>query len=400
MADLEVVPRVEDEEREEEKQTKARGYLKRNPRAKWIVLAVVLVVLVGGLLVWHYFSIRESTDDAQIEGDIIPISARVGGTVQRVLFEDNQYVEAGAILVQIDQADYKIALDRAEADLAEAQAGAQAAKANIPITSTTTSSQLETSRANLVAAQREVEAAQSRVKEAEANEQKAAADLERYRQLVQKDEVPRQTYDTAVATEASTRAMLDSSRAAVAVAQSKVLQAQAQVRSAGTAPQQIEVTRGRAGSATASVMKNTAAVEQARLDLEYTTVRAPVSGIVSKKSVQPGQVISPGQPLVALVPTQNMWVVANFKETQLKNMRPRQSATIHVDAYGRDYKGHVDSFGGATAARFSLLPPENATGNYVKVVQRVPVKIVFEKDQDPEHRLRPGLSVTPTVITK
>lgn len=400
MADLEVVPRVEEEEREEEKQTKARGYLKRNPRAKWIVLAVVLVVLVGGLLVWHYFSIRESTDDAQIEGDIIPISARVGGTVQRVLFEDNQYVEAGAILVQIDQADYKIALDRAEADLADAQAGAQAAKADIPITSTTTSSQLETSRANLVAAQREVEAAQSRVKEAEANEQKAAADLERYRQLVQKDEVPRQTYDTAVATEASTRAMLDSSRAAVAVAQSKVLQAEAQVRSAGTAPQQIEVTRGRAGSATASVMKNTAAVEQARLDLEYTTVRAPVSGIVSKKSVQPGQVISPGQPLVALVPTQNMWVVANFKETQLKNMRPRQSATIHVDAYGRDYKGHVDSFGGATAARFSLLPPENATGNYVKVVQRVPVKIVFEKDQDPEHRLRPGLSVTPTVITK
>lgn len=400
MADLEVVPRVEEEEREEEKQTKARGYLKRNPRAKWIVLAVVLVVLVGGLLVWHYFSIRESTDDAQIEGDIIPISARVGGTVQRVLFEDNQYVEAGAILVQIDQADYKIALDRAEADLADAQAGAQAAKADIPITSTTTSSQLETSRANLVAAQREVEAAQSRVKEAEANEQKAAADLERYRQLVQKDEVPRQTYDTAVATEASTRAMLDSSRAAVAVAQSKVLQAEAQVRSAGTAPQQIEVTRGRAGSATASVMKNTAAVEQARLDLEYTTVRAPVSGIVSKKSVQPGQVISPGQPLVALVPTQNMWVVANFKETQLKNMRPGQSATIHVDAYGRDYKGHVDSFGGATAARFSLLPPENATGNYVKVVQRVPVKIVFEKDQDPEHRLRPGLSVTPTVITK
>jgi membrane fusion protein (multidrug efflux system) len=400
MADLEVVPRVEEEEREEEQGTKARGYLKRNPRAKWIALAVAVVLLVGGLLVWHYFSIRESTDDAQIEGDIIPISARVGGTVQRVLFEDNQYVEAGAILVQLDQADYKVALDRAEADLAEAQASSQAAKANIPITSTTSASQLQTARANLVAAQREADASQSRVAEAQANEQKAAADLERYRQLVQKDEVPRQTYDTAVAAEASTRAVLDSARAAVAVAQSKVLQAEAQVRSAGTAPQQIEVTRGRAGSAAASVMKSTAAVEQARLDLEYTTVRAPVSGIVSKKSVQPGQVISPGQPLVALVPTQNMWVVANFKETQLKNMHPGQSATIHVDAYGSDYKGHVDSFGGATAARFSLLPPENATGNYVKVVQRVPVKVVFEKDQDPEHRLRPGLSVTPTVITK
>jgi membrane fusion protein, multidrug efflux system len=399
MADLEVVPRVEEEE-SEPKATRARGYLKRNPRAKWIVAAVVLVLLIGGLLVWHYFSVRESTDDAQIEGDIIPISARVGGTVQRVLFEDNQYVEAGTILVQIDQADYKVALDRAQADLADAEASAQAAKANIPITSTTTSSQTDVARANLVAAQRDVEAAQSRVKEAEANEQKAAADLDRYRQLVQKDEVPRQTYDSAVANEASTRATLDSARAAVAVAQSKVLQAEAQLRSAGTAPQQIEVTRGKAGSAAASVMKNTAAVEQARLDLEYTTVRAPVSGIVSKKSVQPGQVIQPGQPLVALVPTQNMWVVANFKETQLKNMHPGQPAKVHVDAYGRDYNGHVDSFGGATAARFSLLPPENATGNYVKVVQRVPVKIVFEKNQDPEHRLRPGLSVTPTVITK
>src|SRR5436305_4205265 len=206
MADLEVVPRVEeDREEEEEKHTKARGYLKRNPRAKWIVIAVAVVLLIGGLLVWHYFSIRESTDDAQIEGDIVPISARVGGTVQRVLFDDNQYVEAGAILVQIDQADYKVALDRAQADLADAEASSQAAKANIPITSTTSASQLETARANLVAAQREVEASQSRVAEAQANEQKAAADLERYRQLVQKDEVPRQTYETAVATEASTR---------------------------------------------------------------------------------------------------------------------------------------------------------------------------------------------------
>src|SRR4051794_37432856 len=178
MADLEVVPRVEEDREEEgEKHTKARGYLKRNPRAKWIVLAVALVLLVGGLLVWHHFSIRESTDDAQIEGDIVPISARVGGTVQRVLFEDNQFVEAGTILVQIDQADYKVALDRAQADLADAQASSQAAKANIPITSTTTASQLETARANLVAAQRDVEASQSRVAEAQANEQKAAADL-------------------------------------------------------------------------------------------------------------------------------------------------------------------------------------------------------------------------------
>lgn len=399
MADLEVVPRVE-EEQHEARGGRARNYLQRNPRFKWIVAAVAVVLLVAGLLIWHYFAIRESTDDAQIEGDIIPISARVGGTVQRVLFEDNQYVEAGTILVQMDPTDYKVALDKATADLADAEASAQSAKANIPITSTTASSQLETARANLAAAQRDVEAARAHVQEAQANYQKAATDLQRYTQLVQKDEVPRQTYDTAVAVETSARATLDSARAAVAVAESRVLQAQAQVRMAGTVPEQISVTKGRAGSAAASVLKASADLEQARLNLEYTTVRAPVSGVVSKKSVQPGQVIQSGQPLVALVPLQNMWVVANFKETQLKNMHPGQAAKVHVDAYGRDYNGHVDSFGGATAARFSLLPPENATGNYVKVVQRVPVKIVFEKDQDPEHKLRPGMSVTPTVITK
>jgi membrane fusion protein (multidrug efflux system) len=401
MADLEVVPRVDvDDQNHEAREVRARNYLQRNPRFKWIAAAVAVVLLVGGLLIWHYFAIRESTDDAQIEGDIIPISARVGGTVTHVLFEDNQYVEAGTILVQMDPTDYKVALDKATADLADAEASAQSAKATIPITSTTASSQLETARANLAAAQRDVEAARARVQEAQANYQKAAADLQRYTQLVQKDEVPRQTYETAVAAEAATRATLDSSRAAVAVAESRVLQAQAQVRMAGTVPEQISVTKGRAGSAAASVLKSSADLEQARLNLEYTTVRAPVSGIVSKKSVQPGQVIQPGQPLVALVPLQNMWVVANFKETQLKNMHPGQAAKVHVDAYGRDYNGHVDSFGGATAARFSLLPPENATGNYVKVVQRVPVKIVFEKDQDPEHMLRPGMSVTPTVITK
>ena len=399
MADLEVVPRVE-EEQHEARSGRARNYLQRNPRIKWIVAAVAVILMVGGLLIWHYFSIRESTDDAQIEGDIIPISARVGGTVTRVLFEDNQYVEAGAILVQMDPTDYKVSLDKASADLADAEASSASAKANVPITSTTASSQLQTAQANLVAAQRDVEASRSHVQEAQANYQKAAADLQRYTQLVQKDEVPRQTYDTAVAAEAAARATLDSARAAVAVSESKVLQAQAQVRAAGTVPQQISVTKGRAGSAAASVLKNAADVEQARLNLEYTTVRAPASGVVSKKSVQPGQVIQPGQPLVALVPLQNMWVVANFKETQLKKMHPGQAAKIHVDAYGRDYHGRVDSFGGATAARFSLLPPENATGNYVKVVQRVPVKIVFEKDQDPEHKLRPGMSVTPTVITK
>jgi membrane fusion protein, multidrug efflux system len=186
----------------------------------------------------------------------------------------------------------------------------------------------------------------------------------------------------------------------VAMAQSRVAEAEAAVRSAQTAPQQVAMTEARAGAASANVAKYQAAVEQAELNLQYCTVRAPVTGIVSKRSVEPGQVVQAGQPLFALVNLDDLWVTANFKENQLRNMRPGQAATVSVDAFGHTYRGHVDSIGGATGARFSLLPPENATGNYVKVVQRIPVKIVLDPGQDSEHRLRPGMSVVPTVITK
>jgi membrane fusion protein (multidrug efflux system) len=351
-------------------------------------------------LLWRHYAVRESTDDAQIEADIIPISARVGGTVKAVHAEDNQYVDQGAVLVELDPTDYEVALRRAQAELADAIANASAARTNVPIATTTTGSQLQTARANFGSAQKQVDAAQARLREAEANYTKAATDLARYKQLVERDEIPKQQYDSAVAAEQAARATVDSARAAVSSAQSQVSQAQAQVEQAGTAPQQMAVTRAKAGSAEAEVQKNQAAVEQARLNLSYTVIRAPSAGIIDKKSVQPGQIIEAGQPLFSLVPTEQMWVVANYKETQLKKMRLGQKATIHVDAYGRDYQGHVDSFGGATAARFSLLPPENATGNFVKVVQRLPVKIVFDKGQDPEHMLRPGMSVVPTVITK
>jgi membrane fusion protein (multidrug efflux system) len=246
-----------------------------------------------------------------------------------------------------------------------------------------------------------VGAAEALLREEQANYGKAAADRVRFKQLVDKDEIPRQQYDSAVAAEGAARATVDSAQAALAATRSQVAQARAQVQAASTAPQQIDVTRSRAGAAEASVAKNSAGLEQAKLNLNYTVVRAPVSGVVSKKSVQPGQVVMPNQALFAVVPLENLWVVANFKENQLEKMHPGQPANIHVDAYGQDFKGHVDSIGGATAAKFSLLPPENATGNYVKVVQRVPVKVVFEKGEDPEHKLRPGMSVVPTVdVTK
>lgn len=379
--------------------SRAKSYFRQHPRAKWLVLILIIAAAALGISLWRYYSSRETTDDAQIDAHIAPVSARVGGTAIRVNVDDNQYVKTGDILVQLDPKDYQVALDRARADLAEAMAGARAARTTVPITHTSTASAVEMAKANLAAAQKEVNAAQARLQEAEANHKKTAQDLDRMRELVAKDEVSRQQYDSAVAAETAARASVDAAEAAVASAQSHVIQAQAAVRSSETAPQQVAVTEARAGSASASVEKYEAAVAQAELNLQYTTIRAPVDGIVSKRNVEPGQVVQPGQPLLSIVNLGDLWVTANFKETQLEHMAVKQRATIHVDAYDRDYKGTVDSIGGGTGARFSLLPPENATGNYVKVVQRVPVKIVFDKGQDLSG-VRPGMSVVVTVMTR
>ncbi len=378
---------------------KARSYFQKHPAAPWVLLALLLALLVGGYSIWHYYSIRESTDDAQIEGHIDPISPRVSGTVQQVFVDDNQVVQAGTVLVQLDPRDYQVALDRARADLADAQASAQAARVGVPITTTSTASGVSTAQANLAASQQEVDAAQARLREAQANWTKLNLDLKRMEALVTKDEVSQQQYDAAVAAEQASRATVDSARAGVATAQSHVAQAEAGLRSAQTAPQQVQAMKARAAAADATAQKDQAAVEQAQLNLQYATVRAPVTGVVSRKTVEPGQVVQPGQPLMALVNLEDIWVVANFKENQLRNMRVGQAVKIHVDTYNRDYNGHVQSVAGATGARFSLLPPENATGNYVKVVQRIPVKIVLDKGEDPQHNLRPGMSVEPTVMT-
>jgi membrane fusion protein (multidrug efflux system) len=376
---------------------RARSYFRSHPGALAVLVVVLLVVIGGGAYLWHYYSVRESTDDAQVDGHIVPVSARVAGTVISVSVEDNQQVGTGTVLVQLDPRDYEVALARAQAELANAEAAARGAQTGVPITTTTTSSGVSTAQAGLNAAHRQVDAARARVREAQANSNKLAADLKRAELLVAKDEISRQQYDAAVAAAQAAKATLDASHATVATAEAQVAQAEAYLRSAQTAPQQIAVTRDRAAEAAAAVQRAQAAVQQAELNLQYTTVKAPFNGVVSKRSVEPGQVVVAGQPLFALVDLDNIYVTANFKETQLRRMCPGQPATIHLDAYNHDYQGRVDSLSGATGARFSLLPPENATGNYVKVVQRVPVKIVLDRGQDPGHALRPGLSVEPEV---
>jgi len=384
-----------------------------DPRSRRTIGAAGLVVLVALVGVYRYLAAWENTDDAQIDGYVYPVSSRVVGYVTRVMVDDNQYVEAGTVLVQLDTKDYEVALTNAKAALANSQSNATAQSTGVPLTTVNTSSQLadaqaavENSEAGLAAARRQSEAAQASLEQAEANDLKAQDDVTRYKPLAEKDEIPQQRYTQAVASEKATaaavvaaRASADAAEQGVGQARARLAQAQAQLQYARTGPQQVAVQRARADAAEADVQKADAALEQARLDLQYTTIAAPVAGIVGQRSVQLGQNVVPGQQLLTVVPlgSQNIWVTANFKETQLRHMKPGQPARIYVDTYGRTYEGRVLSIAGASGARYSLLPPENATGNYVKVVQRIAVKIGFDKGQDPEHLLRPGMSVEPDV---
>jgi membrane fusion protein (multidrug efflux system) len=385
---------------EDTKETKTPGAPVNRRRAGLLIAIAALVLLVGGIAFWRYSAGRVATDDAQIDGHIMPLAARVSGTVQEIHAQDNQLVSAGTVLVQIDPTDYKVALARAEAELAMAAAGAQGARTNVPMTSTTTTGEVATADSDVATAAARVRMAQARVKETEAKATRAAQDLERLKSLVAKDEVSRQEYDAAVSAAAAARAEHEGAVAQEREAEAGVHGAQAKRAQAGTASEQVAISRSRAAGAEAQVAQARAAVERARLDLEHTSIKAPDGGVVSKKTVEVGQVVQPGQPLMAIVPLDDIWVTANFKEGELRDIRPGQPVSIKVDAYGRSYKGHVDSIAAATGARFSLLPPENATGNFVKVVQRVPVKITIDRGQDPEHLLRPGMSVVPTVRTR
>lgn len=394
------------------------------------ITAIVLVVaLVGGGAYWLLTRGRESTDDAQVEAHVTPVAAQVGGTVAAVRVADNQQVQEGAELVVLDTRDYDIALKRAQAALADARAEAAAANATGEITSTTATSNVSTAQGGVQQAQSSIaeaehgvsvaqarlQTARARQREAEANATKSTRDVERLKGLLAKDEIAQQQYDAVVAGAEAATASVESARAQVAEAEAAIKaaesrltqaragseQASAQLRTAQTAPQQVAASRARAESAAARVSLAEVAVKQAELNLQRTTVRAPVSGIVSKKAIEPGQVIQPGQPLMTVIPLDKVWITANFKETQLRDMRVGQQVKLDVDAYGgREFTGKIESIAAATGSRFSLLPPDNATGNFVKVVQRVPVKIVLDSTQDPEHLLRPGMSVTPTVYTR
>jgi len=377
------------------------GRLRGSARARWIVIAAAALVLVLGVVTWRYFAVRESTDDAQIDAHLNPVAARVGGTVSAVLVSDNQYVEKGAVLVTIDPADIKVALARAQADLAENEASSRAAGRTVPLTSMTATAQEGAASGDSGGADARLVAVRAQLREAEARERLAGQDLERLKPLIAKDEISQQQYDTAVSAADAARAARDAAAAAVAAAQKAAAAAQARLAQVSTSREQVDIVAARAASAAAKVEMARAALEQARLNLSYTEVRAQVNGVVSRRTAEVGQVVQPGQPLLALVSLDDIWVTASFKESQLRTIRPGQPAEIGVDAYGgRKYRGRVDSIAAATGARFSLLPPENATGNYVKVVQRVPVKIVFEQGQDKERVLRPGMSVVPTVITR
>jgi membrane fusion protein, multidrug efflux system len=389
------------------------AYPARRSRKRWIVLGAILVLIAGGALLAHYLSGFESTDDAQVDVHLYPVSARISGYIQKVNVDDNQWVDQGSTLVEIDPKDYQVALARAQATLDTSEATARGLNIDVPVSSVDTSSQLKftssgikNAQAAIDAAEKEAAAAHAHVVEARAQNVKSQDDVTRYRLLLAKEEVPKQVYDHAyagAATDAAAVAAAEADEAAaeqaVQEAQSRLVEAEARYESAQAGPQRVASTRAKALSAEADVHQKVAVLEQARLNLGYTKIFAPVTGEVTKKVVV-GLNVDPGEQLLTVVPLDQVWITANFKETQLKHMRVGQKARIELDSNGRTYNGHVDSIAGGTGPIFSLLPPENATGNYVKIVQRVPVKIVLEPGENRDHQLRPGMNVEAKVYLR
>jgi len=402
-----------DSEVPKEQKPGLRPYNPKKSRTRMYLAAGALVLLVGGFFLWRYLSSYESTDDAQVDVHLYPVSARISGYVVKVNVGDNQYVEKGTVLVEIDPTDYEVAVAQAKANLANAEASAQALNITVPITSISTESQLnytasdvENAAAGIVAAEKQLVAAHAQLEQAQANDVKAQDDLKRYKLLVDQKEVADQVYDQALAAAKSSTATVAAAQANEAAAEqavqqshSRLREAQANHQSAETGPQQVSSTKARARAAIADVEQKRAALDQALLNLQYTKIVAPVSGEVNK-TVVVGLNVVPGQQLLTVVPLQDVWITANFKETQLRHMKVGQRAELHVDSSGKTFKGHVDSIAGATGPLFSLLPPENATGNYVKIVQRVPVKIVLEPGENKDLQLRPGMNVVPDVYLR
>jgi len=398
----------------EQPEQKAPEAPKKSRRGLIIIILLVLVV-AGGAFYWHS-TYSEDTDDAQINGHLIQISSRINGTVIKVNVDENQFVAKGTVIAELDPADYQVAVENAEASVASARANAEAARVNVPITSVNTGSNLRSAgadvtgaHASVLQAESQLESARAKVAQAQANNVKANQDLDRYKPLVAKDVISKQQYDGAVAQADATKAALadatsgvQAAQEAIRVANQREAQAQASYKYAETGPQQVAAQNAHAQQAVAQVQGAQAQLDQAKLNLGYTKIVAPEDGIITRKSLELNQNVSSGQNLLTLVSLNDLWVTANFKETQLKHVSAGQSVEIEVDATGRKYSGKVTQIGGATGSVLSLFPPENATGNYVKVVQRVPVRIDFTDlaGEDKGHSLRPGLSVEPKVRVK
>jgi membrane fusion protein (multidrug efflux system) len=403
-----------------------KGFANPNVKRALVLGGAILVGAVVGLFL--YFHNRESTDDAQVDGHITPMASKVYGRVAQVLVDDNQPVKAGQVLVKIDPRDYQAALDQAKAALALAESEARSAGVDVPRTrenvasgTTSADAQLLGAQADLARAQSTYEQAQTadlawaqaNVEKSRANAELAKADLARYTPLMQKGEISKQQYDAAKANaDASASALradqekfaqaqrsVDVAKAQLDAAKARVEQARAGVSSAHADLRQVGMKAADAQAKLAKVEQARAALDAAKLNLSYTEITAPVDGVATHKQVEAGQIVQAGQGLLVVVPLHDVWVTANFKETQLRNMKAGQKAQVKVDTYGKTFSGHVDSIAGATGSVLSLLPPENATGNYVKVVQRIPVKIVLDPIPSEKAVLRPGMNVDATVIT-
>jgi membrane fusion protein (multidrug efflux system) len=385
---------------------------KSHPVRNTIIAIVAVIVIVGGVLYWLNSRHFEDTDDAFVDGHISGIAARIAGTVTGIYVEENAHVQAGQLLADLDPRDYQAAVDQARGQLARAQAEMQAEQPNIPLTQVTTQTTIATSRSDVAAAEaavaaaeRDHQAALDRIRQAEANNAKAQADVGRYRPLAEKDEVPREQFDQVVANARAQAATVAAAQASAASAQSVVDQRRAQLtetqqraeEARRSAPQQLAVRRANVSTRQAAISAAKAELDQALLNLSYCKITTPVAGIVAKRTAEVGEHVTPGQQLVLVAQTADVWVTANFRETQVRLMRAGQSARIHVDALGQDFEGYIDGMPAASGAVTSLLPPENATGNFVKVVQRLPVRLRFKPGQQGLERLRPGMSVEPKV---
>jgi membrane fusion protein (multidrug efflux system) len=418
--------RVEPAGQEPSEKTESRW---ANPKFRRTVVGVGAALALATVALLVYYHNRVSTDDAQVDGHIVPIASKVYGTVADVLIDDNQHVRAGQVLVRIDPRDYQARVDQAKAALTLAEAQARAAGVGVPLTRETTRSVTSGADAQLAAAQAnyarakfsyekdstaELAYARANVAAQQANQERAQADLARMKPLMEKSEISQQQYDAYLAAArvadselkaaneklASAEKGAEIARESMQAAKAQVEQSRAMLQQAVANHKQISIREADEASAQAAVAKARADLEAAQLQLSYATIVAPSDGVVTRKSVEAGQIVQPGQGLFTLIPLHDIWVTANFKETQLAKVRAGQRAEIDVDMYDETFKGHVDSIAGATGARLSLLPPENATGNYVKVVQRIPVKIVLDPIPPGKATLRPGMNVEATIITK